>query len=1017
MGISPTRPQPVAANRVVILGAGRGVRGPLPSAVVDIDERGRVLDWLLDAFRDVDADDVSFVAGFRSEEVVERYPSIRTVVNRDWARTGAVQSLGLAGDGHAAQTYVCYGDVVFRRAAVESLRAAPGDVAIAIDTAWRARYDRRVASDLLRAEKVHISQDRVVSIGTEIPMASADGEFAGVLRLGHEAADAAFGAIRAGLFPPDAMLPALIRWLVEQQFVVTTVDLRGDWAELDAKQDLARFVLGTKAESLARLRSMDHGGEIDPLVAFTLGEWQSDPAAVVSEILASVPGEPLIIRSSALREDGWLESRAGAHNSIANVERDPAAIAAAVDAVFMSYGTATPDDQVLVQRMLRGVAISGVVMTRTHAIGAPYYVINFDDSSSRTDTVTAGGSARTVFVHRGAMLRPELPRALSDVIQTVQNIEKLVGHDSLDIEFAVTRAGSVHVLQVRPIAVTHIPEPIDDAAVAAAVEGARRRITEHEAPAPGLLGRSTQYSVMTDWNPAEIIGTTPKRLALSLYRYLVTDEVWARQRAEYGYRDVRPCRLLVDFAGRPYVDVRATFNSFVPADLPVAVAERLVDHYLDRLASAPMLHDKVEFDVLFTCLTPQFGADASRLYDAGFSRQDVDDLEHALRNITVRGFERLARDLEYLPAIDAAIEQLSRANCSPLERAFNLLELVRRRGTPTFAHLARAAFVATALLRAFESGGLISADEQQSFLSSIESVLGRMRADAMCVKVGTMTFSEFVRRYGHLRPGTYDIASPCYASDPETYLRPLVEQASEPAPARAAAWNKQTCAAVSSALDGVGLPSDVDRLQAFLRGAISGREEAKFVFTKALSAALECFAEFGEAHGLQRDDLAHLRAADLLECDAVMPDLGGFLYRRVREGREAYHVTQGLCLPAHIGGIADLGCFEQQAAEPNFVTRRAVTSATSTPGSVLHGDVEGTIVLIPSADPGYDWLLARDIAGLVTMYGGANSHMAVRAAEMQMPAAIGVGEVLFERVSTARVLHLDCASRTISVVG
>ena len=57
--------------------------------------------------------------------------------------------------------------------------------------------------------------------------------------------------------------------------------------------------------------------------------------------------------------------------------------------------------------------------------------------------------------------------------------------------------------------------------------------------------------------------------------------------------------------------------------------------------------------------------------------------------------------------------------------------------------------------------------------------------------------------------------------------------------------------------------------------------------------------------------------------------------------------------------------------------------------------IDGRIVLIPNADPGYDWLLARPIAGLVTMYGGANSHMAVRAAELSLPAAIGVGELLY----------------------
>jgi phosphoenolpyruvate-protein kinase (PTS system EI component) len=79
-------------------------------------------------------------------------------------------------------------------------------------------------------------------------------------------------------------------------------------------------------------------------------------------------------------------------------------------------------------------------------------------------------------------------------------------------------------------------------------------------------------------------------------------------------------------------------------------------------------------------------------------------------------------------------------------------------------------------------------------------------------------------------------------------------------------------------------------------------------------------------------------------------------------------------------------------------------------------DVTGAIVLIPSADPGYDWLLARDIAGLVTMFGGANSHMAVRAAELRLPAAIGVGELRYQSLETARAVRLDCASRTITAV-
>jgi glutamine kinase len=1003
---------------VVILGAGRGVRGAMPSAMVDIDEKGRVLDWLLDAFASLDAPEVCFVAGFKADEVMERYPNVRTVFNRDWARTGPVQSLGLVPFDTAAHMYVCYSDVVFRRSAVEALRDCDRDVAIAIDTSWRSRFDGRTAADLDRAEKVRIADGQVAEIGPHIDSEQAGAEFAGVLRLGRRASDAVFAAIRSGAFSSTATLPDLIRRLLAEGLSVGAVDLEGAWAELDAKQDLARFVLGTKAESLERLRQMQHGGEIGPLIAFTMREWIADRATVVDEVLQAIPGDRLIVRSSALSEDSWLESKAGRHESVLDVERSPAAIGEAVDSVLASYGAEDLANQVLVQEMLHDVAMSGVVMTRTHALGAPYYVINFDDSTARTDTVTGGAQARTIFVHRDSSLHRRVPQQLSAVLLTVQNIEKLVGHDSLDIEFAVTAQGQVHILQVRPIAVTHAPQPIDDTLVATALGRARRFLDDRVAPSPTLLGHSTQYSVMSDWNPAEIIGTKPKRLALSLYRFLITDEVWARQRAEYGYRDVRPCPLLVDLIGHPYVDVRATFNSFVPSAVRPELAERLVDHYLAHLAAEPNLHDKVEFDVLFTCLTPSFGAEATRLSDAGLSSAEIDELRHALRDISIGAFDRLDDDLARLPAFEKEIDRIDAVARSPLEAAYHQLEICRRVGTPVFAHLARGAFVATSLLRSLEDVGAIDAAQSSQFLGSIETVLGRMRRDGRRVGRGEMSFDDFVAAYGHLRPGTYDITSPCYRAAADAYLRPVVDAFAHDADEVVAplSWPVETQRSVMRALRDAGLPDDFGAVESFVRRAIAGREDAKFVFTKALSRALEYLVEFGATLGFDRDDLAHVRIQDLLACEDVLADAAGFLSRRVLEGREAYHVTQGVCLPGHIAGPTDLVCFEQRVAEPNFVTQRVVEGGVVAENLTPTSDVDGHIVLIPSADPGYDWLLARGIQGLITMYGGANSHMAVRAAELQLPAAIGVGELLYESLVPARVIRLDCASRTITPV-
>jgi phosphoenolpyruvate-protein kinase (PTS system EI component) len=73
----------------------------------------------------------------------------------------------------------------------------------------------------------------------------------------------------------------------------------------------------------------------------------------------------------------------------------------------------------------------------------------------------------------------------------------------------------------------------------------------------------------------------------------------------------------------------------------------------------------------------------------------------------------------------------------------------------------------------------------------------------------------------------------------------------------------------------------------------------------------------------------------------------------------------------------------------------------------------GKIILIEGADPGFDWIFAHRIAGLITKHGGANSHMAIRCAELDLPAAIGCGEQLFTRFCQTAEVKLDCASEHI----
>ena len=99
-----------------------------------------------------------------------------------------------------------------------------------------------------------------------------------------------------------------------------------------------------------------------------------------------------------------------------------------------------------------------------------------------------------------------------------------------------------------------------------------------------------QFLAMPDWNPAEIIGTKPKPLSLSLYKELITDNIWAYQ-DNYGYKNLE-APLLINFCGMPYIDVRVSFNSFIPASISGNLANKLVNFYVNQLTNKPELHDK-----------------------------------------------------------------------------------------------------------------------------------------------------------------------------------------------------------------------------------------------------------------------------------------------------------------------------------------------------------------------------------------------------------------------------------------
>ena len=80
------------------------------------------------------------------------------------------------------------------------------------------------------------------------------------------------------------------------------------------------------------------------------------------------------------------------------------------------------------------------------------------------------------------------------------------------------------------------------------------------------------------------------------------------------------------------------------------------------------------------------------------------------------------------------------------------------------------------------------------------------------------------------------------------------------------------------------------------------------------------------------------------------------------------------------------------------------------------GSLENKIVCIEGADPGYDWIFTHNIAGLITKFGGANSHMSIKCSEFGIPAAIGCGEQTFTRIINSTICLLDCQGKRLQPI-
>lgn len=778
----------------------------------------------------------------------------------------------------------------------------------------------------------------------------------------------------------------------------------------------------SKADVLKLLQPQLKKSKIEQIFDFRVKEWKSKKKSITLKIKSQFKNKKIIVRSSAIGEDSIEKSNAGIYESILNVQsNDEKNITKAVNAVIKSYnenGNYDENSQILIQNQTQNIQTSGVIFTKTPDLAAPYFVINYEEGSA-TDGVTKGIVNNSVKLFRETPIS-EVPTKWKKLIHSIKEIESLTHSDFLDIEFGITKSEKIIIFQVRPI--TSLKEQQmknSSSKILKLIKKNKKKFLESNKKKH--RGDYTIFSDMSDWNPAEIIGDNPHLLDYSLYDFLIMNKIWHLGRRKIGYQDMGNAPLMVRFGTKPYVDVRTSFNSLIPEIIPSNLKKKLMKFYLEKLKKYPFFHDKIEFEILFTCYDFTINSRITELQKYGFTNKEIRQIKNNLKEFTNniinhfpiilnncnKSIECLTKNREI---INSNLNSKTNNHRDFIIAAEKLLKDCQRLGSLPFSTMARISFISSILLKSLPENKKIPKKFVENFLRSIETPISNIQDDVESLSKNNISKKQFLKKYGHLRPGTYDITVPRYDREDKFFENLKFLKRTKPSKF---SIDKQS---LHQIMKKHGLQFNKIDFLDFIKESITQRENLKFEFTKNLSDAIEFIAQAGKKLGFSRHDLAYLDIKTILKSkNKPTSQIKQEWTKKISEEKNYHDMCNLMILPPMVLEKNDLQYLQYFISKPNFITSKKVSGDTINLKNFKEKilDLENKIILIEHADPGYDWIFTKKPKALITKYGGVASHMSIRCYEVGLPAAIGCGEILYQKLLNASKILLDCENKQV----
>jgi len=709
----------------------------------------------------------------------------------------------------------------------------------------------------------------------------------------------------------------------------------------------------------------------------------------------------IIIRSASYKEDSEKKSYAGMYDSAIVTKITRKIFNSNLKKVLKKLNN--KKDRILIQTYIDNPEISGVLFNTDLKNNSDYYVINYD-KSGKTNKITSGiknKTAKVLYIYKNSKF---IESNFIKLIKIVKKIEKIFTNCLLDFEFCI-KDNHVYIFQCRKLA---LPEKI------ILKKNINHSLNLIEKKIKLNVDSKRILSNMTDWNPIEMLGENPSILANSLYSELITDKIWTESRYSYGYKKISQKKLMKNFLGFPYIDIRTSLESFLPDGLGKKIENKILDTYINKIKKDKFLHDKIEFEVIDTF----YSIDKSKYLKIFLNKNDIDIYQDRLRVLTNNIFtsKQLKKDILKSNEIKNKLKQIKIDDQNDLSKIILLMNLCKDYGTRPFSGAARCAFIATSLLKIFHDKKFISQEDINLFYKNLELVTKKINHMAIKAKKNKKNKDLFIKFFGHLRPSAYEINSLNYSENFNKYFASSINKKNN-FENKKFFLSKQKKNVINNFFKKNKLEINCDNFFKFASTSIISREKIKCDFSEIINQIFIYLINFGKKNKISRQDMENISIKTVIKSqknENVNKVKLSFKSDIIKHKKQR-SINSFINLPDVISSSRDIYNFEINVSKGNFINKGSVITKTVIYKKGLDlNSLNDKIVLVENADPGYDFLFTYNIKGLITKYGGPNSHMAIRCLEENILACIGYGS-LFNEINDNQNLKLDCDNKKIHI--